>query len=162
LSLDDLHERVTTDPRAANLWADTLAVAAETEDDRKRVAMARVLRLGLFREDDAEIDPERFYLRAIAPLETAHLLILDLMRHPQEMKDGGRIRVGTPWGRDRLTEFRPQLAPVLDLLMTQMETWGLVVDDQPASTRQPSNASWRVTGFGEKVYKFLEQTPADN
>lgn len=161
VSMEDLLERVTTDPRAANLWADTLRVASESDLLRKRQACARILHLGLFREDDAEIDPEPMYLQAIAPIETAHLRILDLLRHEQTMKDGGRIPLGEPWPSERIIEFFPQAAPLLDVLMNQLETWGFVIDDQPNSTRQPSNARWRVTTFGGSVYEFLRVSPDD-
>lgn len=157
--LDAMYDQILNQPRAANLFADAVRAASETEIDRKRRALARVLHLGLFRSDDAELDIERMYLQAIAPLEVPHLRILDTMRHEQMMSDGGRIPVGSQWSSERLVEFYPECAPVLETLMTQLESWGYVRDDQPASTRQPNNARWVVTTFGGKIYEFLRDTP---
>lgn len=158
-ALDELHDQIVREPRAANLFADAARAAWETDIDQKRRALANVLHRGLFREDDAELDIERMYIQAIALLEVPHLRILDTMRHVQTMKVGGKIPVGSQWPSERLIEFYPECAPVLPTLMTQLESSGLVVDDQPASTRQPENARWRVTAFGGKVYEFLKQTP---
>lgn len=157
ISPEELLRRVHTEPRINDLFTDTARAAVETELERKRKALAKVLRDGFFRTDDAELDVERMYLQAIAPIEVAHLRILDLMSHEQTMGDGGRISVGSSWPEERLHEFYPQAGPMLRPLMTQLEGWGIVVDDQPPSTRQPSNAKWSVTPFGSSVYGYLDE-----
>lgn len=159
---EELLERVQREPRIADLFTDAARTAMETDLERKRRALARVLRLGFFRRDDAEIDAERMYLQAIAPLETPHLRILDIMRNPPAMADGGRIGVGTPLSEELLHGFYPQPGQLLRALMTQLESWGLVVDDQPPSTRQSSNARWTVTLLGQNVYEFLKDAPEED
>lgn len=159
---EELLERVQREPRIADLFTDAARTAMETDLERKRRALARVLRLGFFRQDDAEIDAERMYLQAIAPLETPHLRILDIMRNPPTMADGGRIAVGTPLSEDLLHGFYPEPGQLLRALVTQLESWGLIVDDQPASTRQPSNARWTVTLLGQNVYEFLKDVPEES
>ena len=155
---EELLERVQRESRLADLFTDAARAAMETDLERKRRALAKVLRLGFFRRDDAEIDAERMYLQAIGPLETPHLRILDIMRNPPTMADGGRISVGTPLSEELIHGFYPEPGQLLRALMTQLESWGLVIDDQPASTRQPSNARWTVTLLGQNVYEFLKET----
>lgn len=156
---EELLERVQREPRIADLFTDAARTAMDTDLERKRRALARVLRLGFFTSDDAEIDAERMYLRAIAPLEIPHLRLLDIMRQPPQMADGGRIGVGTPLSEELLHGFYPAAGQLLRALMTQLESWGLVLDDQPASTRQASNARWTATLLGQRVYEFLNETP---
>lgn len=155
---EELLARVQREPRIADLFTDAARTAMETDLEQKRRALAKVLKLGFFRSDDAEIDEERMFLRAIAPLEVPHLRILDILRQPPPMPDGGRIAVGTALSEELLHGFYPQAGQHLRALMTQLESWGLVVDDQPASTRQPSNSRWVVTLLGQQVYEFLKDT----
>lgn len=158
---EQLLRRVQEDRRVADLFTDAARTAMETDLERKRRALARVLKQGFFRSDDAEIDAERMYLQAIAPLEVPHLRILDIMRQPPPLPGGETIAVGTSLTEELLHGFYPQAGQLLKALMTQLESWGLVLDDQPASTRAPSNAKWTVTLLGQNVYEFLKDSPDD-
>lgn len=154
---EEFLRRVTRDSKFTDLFADAARAAAETDLHEKRRALAAILRQGLFREDDARLDEERMMLQALRPLEVPHLKILDLMRHEQTMKDGGKVPVGTPWGWELLHEFYSEAGTLLEPLVRQLEGLALLIDDQPASTRSVTNARWTVTAFGQRVYGFLEE-----
>lgn len=107
-----------------------------------------------------ESDEERLLLRAIEPLEVQHLKILDILRHPQD-QDGNPIGAGTSLGYDLIKPRYNYSSIYLPTFLSQLEGWGLILDTQPASTNAPDNARFRLTSFGERVYKFLDETATD-
>lgn len=155
----DLLERASREPRIADLFADAAQTAVATELERKRVALARILKSGMARDVDAAIDEEALLLRALSPLEAPHIVILDVMRTRHVLPDGREIALGTAMDAEILSILYPPGRPVLRILMSQLESWGLVIDDQPPATAQWTNARWAVTEFGARLCRFLQETP---
>lgn len=141
------------------LFVDAFRIAIATDLQRKRQALALILRESAFHEMD-ESDEERLLLRAIEPLEVQHLKILDILRHPQD-QDGNPIGAGTSLGYDLIKPRYNYSSIYLPTFLSQLEGWGLILDTQPASTNAPDNARFRLTSFGERVYKFLDETATD-
>lgn len=158
--VEDLDEEAavriaTAIEREPELFVDAFRAAIATDLERKRRALARVLRESTFHEME-ESDEERLLLRAIEPLEVQHLEILDILRHPED-QDGSPIGAGTSLGYDLIKPRYNYSLIYLPTFISQLEGWGLIVDTQPASTNAPDNARFRVTSFGERLYRFLEE-----
>jgi hypothetical protein len=157
-SMEELLEGVGRDERATDMFVDAAQAAMETDLRRKRSALAKVLREGLFREDDAELDEERVILRALGPLDVVHLRILDLMHQAHDIPGGPSIPLGSPMGFETFAKLYPQAARLIPTFMTQLAGWGIIEDSQVTSRREPTNARWIMTNFGERVYGFLADT----
>lgn len=155
LEEDGVVRLATAIEREPELFVDAFRVAIATDLQRKRQALARILRESTFHEMQ-EADEERLLLRAIEPLGVQHLEILDILRHPQD-QDGNPIGAGTSLGYDLIKPRYNYSLIYLPTFMSQLEGWGLILDTQPASTNAPDNARFRVTSFGERLYRFLEE-----
>ncbi len=76
-STEELGERLLSSERFVDMFATALLAARRTDNDEKRVAMARVL--GQAMQDDADLDEDAALLTALAALEAPHFRILKTM-----------------------------------------------------------------------------------
>jgi hypothetical protein len=71
-------EKAVADERCEELLARTLTVAQDTDLRDKRRALGRVLASGIA-GDDAKIDDELLFVRAVADIDTPHIRLLARM-----------------------------------------------------------------------------------
>jgi hypothetical protein len=81
MPLPEFMDKAVSDDRRQELFARTLTVAQDTALRSKRRALGRALAAGVV-GDDARIDEELLFIRAVADIDTMHIRLLALIHRP--------------------------------------------------------------------------------
>jgi hypothetical protein len=131
-----------------------IAVAQDASLRGKRIALARSLAQAAA-GDDAVLDDEFLFLRAVADLDAPHIRILhrlDMTRAGTGPMEGHLLRDG--WRNATLAEHEPGLADALPALLRTVEIHSLVVRDNTYS-RLEDDPMWRITDRGKAMLARL-------
>jgi hypothetical protein len=116
MPLQEFMDNAVSDDRRQELFARTLTLAQDTALRSKRRALGRALAAGVV-GDDARIDDELLFIRAVADIDTMHIRLLDLLQQP----DGHQ-----GWSYKDVVDADPGLAPAARALLGTLELHGLV------------------------------------
>lgn len=150
--LADFMDKAVSDDRRHELFARTLTIAQDTALRNKRRALGRALAAGVM-GDDARIDEELLFIRAVADIDEMHIRLLARMTIPSQPPG---------WGAREITEVDPGLADAVPSLFAVLELHGLIARSIPA-TPFPGPAGqenhYNITELGRK---FLERLADDD
>ena len=118
--LPEFMDKAVSDDRRQELFARTLTVAQDTALRNKRRALGRALAAGVV-GDDARIDQELLFIRAIADIDTMHIRLLALLHRPTGHQ-------GLSY--QDVVDADPGLAPAARALLGTLELHGLVASRQ--------------------------------
>lgn len=154
LPLDDFVDKAVSDDRRHELLARTLFIAQDTALRSKRRALGRALAAGVM-GDDAKLDEELLFIRAVADVDEMHIRLLQRMLQP-----GPTVDRGTRWWTaDSVAAADPGIAPgVLGLLGT-LELHGLVataISSRAIPAAVSSVTTYSVTPVGRHFLARLE------
>ena len=124
----------------------------------KRRALGHALAAGIV-GDDAKIDEELLFIRAIADIDTPHIRLLSLMaseRIPPGQQSGSPFHGG--WSVATLMARDPRLGEAVPVLLTTLQTHGLVRVVQTPTPWQGAIAANEVTTAGRTL---LDRLTAD-
>jgi hypothetical protein len=124
-------------------------VAQDKALREKRRALGHAIAAG-FAEDDATIDDELIFIRAVADLDMPHIQLLAFMAQttPGFGKDSGSP-FHTGWSTAALSERMPGLAGALSALLSTLQSYSLVRTEQgsgPYSVPDRRTTSLRQAG----------------
>jgi hypothetical protein len=154
LPIDEFLERAVSDDRRHELLARTLTIAQDTALHQKRRALGRALAAGVM-GDEAKIDDELLFVRAIADIDEMHIRLL------------ARLATGISlpgWTVATITQADRGLADVLPSLLGTLELHGLVTVAAPGGFYRGPGAqetSYHVTDSGRRLLARLSEDYAD-
>jgi hypothetical protein len=155
LPLDEFIDRAVSDDRRHELLARTLFIAQDTALRDKRRALGRALAAGVM-GDDAKIDEELLFIRAMADVDEMHVRLLQRMLHPGQF--GGD---GSSWTADLIASADPGLAAGVLALLGTLELHGLVataISNRAIPSVVSSVTTYSVTPLGRH---FLDRLAED-
>lgn len=145
------------DERHQELLARALTVAQDTAIRDKRRALGRALTAGIA-GDDAKIDAELLFIRAVADIDTPHIRLLALMASEFLVPDipGGADSPGG-WSQDAIASRDPGLGDALPALLATLVSHGLVrAEDRPTTWAGMDSAqTYTVTAVGRTLLERL-------
>jgi hypothetical protein len=156
--LEQFTEKAVANERRQELLARTLTIAQDTALRDKRRALGRALAAGVG-GDDAKIDEELLFIRAIADMDTPHIRLLFRMASEQipPGTQSGSVLHGD-WSLDTLMALDLGLGEAIPALLWTLESHGLVrAANRPATwgdigTKPPYN----VTAAGRTLLDRLK------
>ena len=155
LPLDEFIDRAVSDDRRHELLARTLFIAQDTALRNKRRALGRALAAGVV-GDDAKVDEELLFIRAVADVDEMHIRLLQRMLHPGPIGGGG-----FSWTADVIASDDPGLAAGVLALLGTLELHGLVataISNRAIPSAVSSVTTYGVTPLGRH---FLGRLTAD-
>jgi hypothetical protein len=140
-------DNAISDDRRQELFARTLTLAQDTALRITRRALGRALAAGVV-GDDARIDEELLFIRAVADIDTMHKRLLALLQRPTGHQG---------WSYQDVVDADPGLAPAARALLGTLELHGLVASRQ--ANRVVGNAGsvqfYTVTFAGDAFFRRL-------
>jgi hypothetical protein len=118
--LGEFMDKAVADDRRHELFARTMRVAQDTARRDKRRALGRALAAGVM-GDDARIDEELLFIRAIDDLDEMHIRVLG------RLVDGRRLTAGDIASAD------PGLGAGVPALLNQLQSHGLIDSRSPVT-----------------------------
>jgi hypothetical protein len=119
--LSNFVDRAVADDRRHELFARTLTIAQDTALRNKRRALGRALAAGVM-GDDARIDEELLFIKAVADIDEMHIRVLARMR---EAADMGLNRQNP----DSLRGADPGLGQNVEALLATLQLHALVAEE---------------------------------
>ena len=153
--VEQLVQQAVSDERREELLARTLTIAQDTALRDKRRALGRALAAGIA-GDDAKIDDELLFIRAVADIDTPHIRLLALMageRIPPG-KDSGSVFHGG-WSLPTIAARDPGLGEAVPALLSTLESHGLVRAMQSSTPWTAAQAAYDVTSAGRTLLERL-------
>jgi hypothetical protein len=150
-SPEDFIARATADDRRIELTTRTPLIAMDTALRDKRRALGRALAAGVA-GDDARIDEELLFIRAVADLDTPHVKLL------ARMAEGPPVSQKFPlgyWDAATVQAQIPELGASWRPLLAVLELHGLIQPLQSSTPSQGSRVAYSATGLGEQVLSRL-------
>ena len=145
------------DERHQELLARALTVAQDTAMRDKRRALGRALAAGIA-GDDAKIDTELLFIRAVADLDTLHIRLLALMASECLAPDSpsGADPPGG-WSQDAVAVRDPGLGDAIPALLTTLLSHGLARAEDRLATWDTigSPQTYTVTAVGRTLLERL-------
>jgi hypothetical protein len=148
IPLDEFTDRGVADDRRHELFGRTLTVAQDTALRNKRRALGRALAAGVM-GDDARIDEELLFIRAIADIDEMHIRLLAQMVKPPDMPPG--------WSALKVVEADPGLADGVRALLGTLELHGLIAAVVPGSPIRGPGAGQTFYNITESGRRFLDR-----
>jgi hypothetical protein len=151
-------QRAVSDERRAELLARTLTVAQDTALRDKRRALGRALAAGIA-GDDAKIDDELLFIRAVADIDTPHIRLLALIASQRTStlirtgKDSDSYLAGLSVAK--MATRDPGLGETIPVLLSTLASHGLVRAEESSTPWQSSNAWYYVTPAGSTLLDRL-------
>jgi hypothetical protein len=145
--IEQFAEKAVADERRQELLARTLTIAQDTALLDKRRALGRALAAGIG-GDDAKIDEELLFVRAIADIDTPHIRLLSLIASELILpgsESGSVFHSG--WSLATMMARDPGLGEAIPALLWTLESHGLVrTANNPATwsdvgTKPPYNVT---------------------
>jgi hypothetical protein len=152
LPLDEFIDRAVSDDRRHELLARTLFIAQDTALRNKRRTLGRALAAGVM-GDDAKVDEELLFIRAVADIDEMHIRLLQRMLHP--------CPIGGGWTADMIAADDPGLAAGVLALLGTLELHGLVataISNRAIPSAVSSVTTYSITPLGRH---FLDRLVAD-
>jgi hypothetical protein len=119
LPLSDFMDLAVSDDRRHELFARSLRIAQDTALRDKRRALGRALAAGVM-GDDARIDEELLFMRAVEDIDEMHIRLL------ARMADSSAPGVRPGWSISSLIQADPGLADGAHALLGTLELHGLI------------------------------------
>lgn len=141
LPVAEFFDRAVADDRRHELFARALSIAQDTALREKRRALGRALAAGVM-GDDARIDEELLFMRAIEDIDEMHIRLLSRMAAVPFQPPG--------WSAHTISEADPGLASGVRALIGTLELHGLI--EQVVST-----VPIRGPGGGQAYYYVNQQ-----
>ena len=154
IPLDEFFGKAVSDDRRHELFTRTLTIAQDTALRAKRRALGRALAAGVM-GDDATIDEELLFIRAVEDIDTPHIRLLDRMAKVYPEPPG--------WSARTIVQADPGLANGVGALLGTLELHGLIAAVVPGITRGPNAGQtfYNITEQGRKFLDRLAEDPAD-
>jgi hypothetical protein len=155
-SVEDLLEKAVSDDRRHELLSRVLGIAQDTALRDKRRALGRALAAGIA-GDDARIDDELLFVRAVADVDIPHIKLLKILSEDQQPirgSLGGSVVNG--WSLTTVAAQHPEFGGTLPALIWTLESHALV---QTTRIGTPSSAvQYGITSAGRHL---LDRLAAD-
>ena len=145
------------DERHQELLARALTIAQDTAIRDKRRALGRALTAGIA-GDDAKIDSELLFIRAVADIDTPHIRLLALMASECPAPDSPDSADSPDgWSQDAIAVRDPGLGDALPALLATLVSHGLIrAEDRPTTwTGIDSPQTYTVTAIGRTLRERL-------
>jgi hypothetical protein len=146
--LADFIDKAVADDRRHELFARTLRIAQDTALRDKRRALGRALAAGVM-GDDARINEELLFIRAIEDIDEMHIRLLARMAN----------QLTTPlpgWSATTIREQDPGLTDGVLALFGTLETHGLIVRRMPGTRiAGPEQSYYLITQAGQRFIDRL-------
>lgn len=158
--VEDLLLKAVADDRRHELLARALGIAQDAALRDKRRALGRALAAGIA-GDDARIDDELLFIRAVADIDAPHIRLLALISDDQPFP--GRLSgsvfhggwsLGTIAARDR------GFGEALPALIGTLESHGLIQALRSSTPYQSSTAAYSITAAGSQLLQRLAEDGA--
>lgn len=156
-SVDDLLGKAVSDDRRHELLSRVLSIAQDAALRDKRRALGRALAAGI-EGDDARIDDELLFVRAIADVDEPHIKLLRILSKDQPIRGslGGTVSPGG-WSLAVAAERHPEFGGVLPALVWTLESHALI---QVIRAATPSSAVvYAITSMGRLLLQRLAENP---
>ena len=155
--VEQFAEKAVSDERREELLARTLTIAQDIALRDKRRALGRALAAGIA-GDDAKIDDELLFIRAVADIDAPHIRLLALMASEHIAPDtpGGADSLGG-WSQDTIAARDPGLEEAIPALLATLESHGLVRAEDRLATwgGMMSPQVYNITAAGRTLLKRL-------
>jgi hypothetical protein len=158
-SIEELLEAALANDGNQELFMRAATVAQDAALKEKRVALGRALAAGL-NGDEAAINDELLFIRAIADLDAPHIQLLRVMSEPRSgtgQMAGHALVDG--WTRDNLAPLVPSLVQHVPSLLTTLEQHGFVEWQNEGTWAGLTERSYRVTDAGRACLDRLTLEP---
>jgi hypothetical protein len=160
--LGEFLDRAVADDRRHELFARSMRIAQDTALREKRRALGRALAAGVM-GDDARIDEELLFIRAVDGIDEFHIRLL------ARMASTDRPGAGRGWSARNVAEADPGLANGVGALLGTLELHGLIQQLVPGLALEgeiPAQAYYNITQQGREFLERLaedqkEEAPAD-
>lgn len=123
--VEQLVQQAVSDERREELLARTLTIAQDTALRDKRRALGRALAAGIA-GDDAEIDDELLFIRAVADIDTPHIRLLSLIASETIPPPPDNIVPRRGWSAYTVAERDPGLGEAIPALLSTLESHALI------------------------------------
>jgi hypothetical protein len=152
--VEELVEKAVSDDRHHELLARALDIAQDAALRDKRRALGRALAAGIA-GDDARVDDELLFIRAIADIDEPHIRLLTLMAsdRPLPGKLSGSVFHGG-WSTGVIAARDPGFGDALPALIWGLEAHGLIRAES-GSTPWQSRQAYNVTPAGSQLLERL-------
>jgi hypothetical protein len=156
-SAEDLLLAAASDDRRHELLARALGIAQDTALHNKRRALGRALAAGIT-GNDAHIDGELMFMRAVADLDAPHIRALALMASEQPgigQQSSSPFHAG--WSPATMAARDPGLGPALPALLSTLEAHGLIGSPVTSAPWLASREAYNVTPAGRHLLGRLAE-----
>ncbi len=152
LPLPEFVSRATATDARHELTARVLLAAQDTARRDKRRALGRALAAGVV--DDARIDEELMFVRAMDDIDAWHIELLDHMANNAAPSPG--------WSALTAVEAVPIIADVVNAVLGALELHGLIAPTLPQISRGPNagQAFYNITNSGRRFLDRLHEEAA--
>jgi hypothetical protein len=154
LPLDDFTDIAVSDDRRHELLARTLTIAQDTALRDKRRALGRALAAGVM-GDDAKIDHELLFIRAVSDLDEMHIRLLSLMSVQPRPK--GKLG----WDLMDIMNADPGLMIAASALLGTLELHGLVAETVASRSIPSATGTQTFYNITPVAEAFLDRLAAD-
>jgi hypothetical protein len=153
--VEDLLLKAVSDDRRHELLARALGVAQDTALRDKRRALGRALAAGIA-GDDARVDDELLFVRAVADLDEPHIRLLALLssKHALAGEMSGSMFQGG-WSPGGIAARDPGLGETLQTLLRTLDAHGLIQVEASSSPWQSSRVTYNITLTGLALLERL-------
>lgn len=131
--VEQLVQKAVSDERRAELLARTLTIAEDTALRDKRRALGRALAAGIA-GDDAKIDEELLFIRAVADIDTPHIRLLSLIASETIPPPPSNVDPPRGWSAGTIAERDPGLGEAIPALLSTLESHALVQAEDRVAT----------------------------
>jgi hypothetical protein len=157
LTVEELLQQAVADDRRHELLSRALGIAQDAALRDKRRALGRALAAGI-EGDDARIDDELLFIRAVADVDVPHIKLLKILSEDQPF--AGRLS-GSPfhggWSLATVAARHPEFGAALPALIWGLESHALV---QTVRSATPTTAvAYTITSAGRQLLNRLTEAP---
>jgi hypothetical protein len=155
LPVAEFFDRAVADDRRHELFARAMSIAQDTALRDKRRALGRALAVGVM-GDDAQIDEELLFMRALEDIDEVHIRLL------ARMADTYPPGVGPGWSARKIAEADPGLANGAPALLGTLQLHGLieeVVRNRPIQGEGATQAFYNILQQGRDFLNRLAENP---
>lgn len=156
-------EKAVASERSLELLARTLTIAQDTALRDKRRALGRALAAGIA-GDNAKIDDELLFVRAVADIDTPHIRLLALMASEHIIPPDMQSENVGGWSLETIATRDPGLGGVIPPLLATLESHGLVRAEDRMTTwgGVDSKPTYNVTAAGRMLLERLTADGSDD
>jgi len=158
-SVEELLGQAVSDDRRHELLSRALGVAQDAALRDKRRALGRALAAGI-EGDDAQIDDELLFIRAVADVDVPHIKLLKVLSEDQPLKGqlSGSVFHGG-WSLATVAARHPEFGGALPALVWTLESHSLI---QTVRSATPTTAvAYAITSAGRQLLDRLADDPAE-